>query len=256
VPKIANAVVSLLSQVSGKPASVLSDPATGYDKAVLASGPAAFWRMHEFNGPQAVDASGKNNPGAYEDGVVFYLEGPPGLDGVPEVVDRAAQFAGGRAKGTIVGLGSRYSVEMWFYNELPVDVRGVTGYLFSRGPDGAKDAAADHLGIGGRGSATGKLFFSGGRQILQGKTQIAPKTWYQEAMVRDGKKVLVYVNGRSEITGEAGLGSPPEMDQVFIGGGNDNVADFYGKICEVSLYDKALSLVEIAHHYSAGAAGQ
>jgi hypothetical protein len=252
-PKIVNTVLGLLSQVSGKPSGLLNDPAGRYDKAVLTSGPTAFWRMHEFHGPETVDASGKNNPGDYEDGVVFYLDGPPGLEGGPEGVDRAAQFAGGRAKGTIPGLGSRYSVEMWFYNELPADVRRVTGYLFSRGPDGAKDNAGDHLGIGGRSSATGKLFFSGGRQILQGKTQIAPKTWYQVAMVRDGKKVLVYLNGKSEITGEAGLGSPPGVDQVFIGGGNDNAADFYGKICEVSIYDKALTPQEIAQHYSASA---
>jgi hypothetical protein len=250
-PKIASAVLGLLSQVSGKPLGVLNDPLARYDKAVLASGPAAFWRMHEFHGPETVDASGKNNPGAFEDGVVFYLEGPPELEEVPEGVDRAALFAGGRAKGTIPGLGSHYSVEMWFYNELPVDVRGVTGYLLSRGPDGAKDAAGDHLGIGGRDSATGKLFFSSGREILQGKTQIAPKTWYQVAVVRDGKKVLVYLNGKGEISGEVGAGSPPGLDQVFIGGGNDNVADFYGKICEVSIYNKALSPHEAAEHYLA-----
>jgi hypothetical protein len=260
-PKIANTVVGLLSQVSGKPPRVPSDPAASYDKAVLASGPAAFWRMHEFSGSQAVDASGKNNPGAYEDGVVFYLDGPPGLEGVAEGVDRAAQFAGGRAKGTIPGLGSRYSVEMWFYNELPVDVRGVTGYLFWRGPDGTKDAAGDHLGIGGQEFATAKLFFSNGKgqgEILQGKTSIVPKTWNEVVMVRDGKKVFVYLNGKSapEIWGEARLGFPPGLDRVFIGGSNDNLADFYGKICEVSIYDKPLTPEEIAQHYSAAVGRQ
>jgi len=260
-PKIVNTLFGLLSQVSGKPPRVPSDPAGPYDKAVLASSPAAFWRMHEFNGPETVDASGKNNPGTYEDGVVFYLEGPPGLEGVSHGVDRAAQFAGGRVKGTIPGLGSRYSVEMWFYNELPVDIQGVTGYLFSRGPDGVKDAAGDHLGIGGKDFATAKLFFSNGKgqgEILQGKTQIVPKTWNDVVMVRDGNKLFVYLNGKTapEISGEARIGFPPELDRVFIGGRNDNLADFYGKICEVSIYNIALTPQEIAEHYSAAVGSQ
>lgn len=173
-PKIANVELELLSEVSGKPRRVRSDPPSPYDKAIMGSSPAAFWKMHEFEGPEAADASGKNTPGAYEDGVVFYLEGPE-LHGLSAgaSVDRAAQFAGGRAKGTIQGLSNPYSVEMWFYNELPVDIRGVTGYLFSRGPDGAMDAAGDRLGIGGQGFATGKLFFSamGKGEMLQGKTE-------------------------------------------------------------------------------------
>jgi hypothetical protein len=261
-PKIFNTVLDLLSDVSGKPSRVPRETQGPYDMAVLASSPAAFWRLHEFNGPQAVDASGKSNPGAYENGVVYYLEGP-GLQGLSakDHVERAAQFAGGGVKGTIKGLGSRYSVEMWFYNELPVDIRGVTGYLFYRWLDDAKDAAGDQLGIGGRDLAAGKLFFSNGKaqgEILQGKTEILPKTWNHVVMVREGKKVVVYLNGktRPEISGEARIGFPSGVARVFIGGDNDNLADFYGKICEVSIYTRALTPQEIAKHYSAAVGGQ
>jgi hypothetical protein len=77
-------------------------------------------------------------------------------------------------------------------------------------------------------------------------------------MVRDGGNVSVYLNGKTEpeISGQARSALPPGLDQVFIGGGNVNLTDFYGKICEVSIYDKALTPQEIAEHYSAGVGRQ
>ena len=256
-PKIINIVLDLLSEVSGKPMRQVSETPGPYDQAVRVSSPAAFWRLHEFNGPQVVDGSGKNNPGTYEDGVAYYLDGPRLQNlSAKDQVDRAAQFAGGRVKGRIKGLGSRYSVEMWFYNELPTDIRGVTGYLFSRGLDDAKDAAGDQLGIGGQDFATGRLFFSNGKgqgETLQGKTEILAKTWNNVVVVRDSKKLVVYLNGKTppEISGETRVAFPPGLDEVFIAGRNDNLADFYGKISEVSIYNRALTPQEITKHYSA-----
>ena len=256
-PKIFNTVLELLSEVSGKPMRQVSETPGPYDEAVLASSPAAFRRLHEFNGPQAVDSSGKNNPGTYEDGVVFYLDGPrlQNLSAKGQV-DRACAIRGGRVKGMIKGLGSRYSVEMWFYNELPADIRGVTGYLFSRALGNAMEAAGDQLGIGGQDFATGRLFFSSGKgpgETLQGKTEILARTWNHVVMVRDNKNLVVYLNGKTapEISGETHVASPPRVDQVFIGGRNDSVADFYGKISEVSICNRALTPQEITKHYSA-----
>jgi hypothetical protein len=112
-PKIFNTVLELLSEVSGKPIRQVSETPGPYDEAVLASSPAAFWRLHEFNGPQAVDSSGKNNPGIYEDGVVFYLDGLrlQTLSAKGQV-DRAAQFAGGRILfcATVMVLATHYTV--------------------------------------------------------------------------------------------------------------------------------------------------
>lgn len=219
-PKIINVELELLSEVSGKPRRVLNDMPDPYYSAVLASSPEAFWQLQEFNGPEAVDSSAKNNRGTYEDGVVFYLAGRPGLKGDSTGVNRAAQFAGGRVKGAIPGLGSSYSVEMWFCDELPLDMRGVTGYLFSRGADEAENAAGDRLGIGGQDFATGKLFFSDGKrqgEMLQGKTDISPNTWNHVVMIRDGNKIAVYLNGKTtpEISGE--VGSPAGPAQVYVG---------------------------------------
>ena len=149
-------------------------------------------------------------------------------------------------KAALAGLGSRYSVEMWFFNGLASDARTVTGYFFSRGADGAEQAAGDHLGLGGthNPAATGKLIFFNGNQpdqLLAGTTQIGLRTWNRVVLVRDGKKVTVYLNGnpKPEIAGEAEIGYPSGTEQVFLGGRNDNFANFEGN--EVSIYNRALT---------------
>ena len=48
-----------------------------------------------------------------------------------------------------LALGDHYTVSFWLWNALPYDARAVTGYAFSRGPDGDPKAPAEHLGIGG-----------------------------------------------------------------------------------------------------------
>lgn len=72
-------------------------------------------------------------------------------------------------------------------------------------------------------------------------------------MVRQGNNIAVYLNGKTtqEISGE--VGSQAGQEQVFIGGGNDHTVDFYGKICDVSIYTRALTPQEITEHYLAAA---
>jgi len=264
-PKIVEAVLGLLEEVSGRPRRNVIEPQGPYPQAVLASRPAAYWRMGELNGPRAADATGHGHHGVYEDGVAFYLEGPvsEGFCG-ERGTKRAAHFAGGRMRCVLDGLGSTYSVQMWFWNGMPNDARPVTGYLVSRGVDDAADAAGDHLGIGGAGPpsdspTTGRLFFSGGdasKEVLCGTTEITPKTWNYVVLVRDGEEVAVYLNGNTtaEISGRAAVGFPPGVGQLFIGGRNDNFSNFEGKIAEVAVYDRALTAEEIARHYAAATA--
>ena len=147
-------------------------------------------------------------------------------------------------------------VELFFWNGLPNDNRAVTGYLFSRGVDGEKDAAGDHLGIGGTADNSGRLFFYNGNKLkdtLAGTTVIPLKKWTHVVLVRDGRKVTVYLNGnpKPEISGEAAAGFAPDCVQVFLGGRSDNLANFEGRIDEAAVYGRALSPEEIARHYAA-----
>ncbi|MEO8428838.1 MAG: LamG-like jellyroll fold domain-containing protein [Verrucomicrobiota bacterium] len=256
-PRIVKTVLALLEQVSGKPRRRLEDPHGSYARSVLASKPVAYWRLNEFNGPVAHDESGQSHDATYEDGIAFYLAGPasPAFSG-EATVNRCPHFAGGRVYREIKRLGKTYSVEFWFWNGFPNHTRWVTGYLFSRGPDGKTSASGDHLAIGGTNDVPGRLlFFNGNRltKILTGRTAIKERTWNHVVLVRDGKKVRAYLNGNiePEISGEAEFGYSHEVERIFIGGSSDNLANLEGKIDEVGLYNRALAPEEVSGHFDA-----
>ncbi len=256
-PKIVDAVLGLLEQVSGRPRRKMIDPGGEYAKAILAAKPLAYWRMSDAWGPRAVDAGGSGNHGTYEDGVAFYLEGPqsPRFCGEGHI-NRAAHFAGGRMKAALRDLGDRYSVEMWIWNGMPNDARPATGYFFSRGQAGPTGAPGDSLGIGGTAASPGRLILSNGNrlnELLTGKSEITLRAWNHVVLVRDGKRVAVYLNGNAapEISGEIEIGHAPGEPQVFVGGRNDNFANFEGKIDEVAIFNRPLSAGEAARHYAA-----
>ena len=261
-PKIVDSLLGLLEEVAGKPRRSIRPIDSPYAKCVLAAKPAAYWRLGNIVGPAAQDVSAGENHGRYEDLIAFYLEGPdaPGLCGQGQAA-RAAHFAGGRLVAPIEDLGESYSVQMWFWNGLASDLRAVTGYMFSRSPDGVHGVPGDNLGIGGthcNGVALGKLiFFNGDQQIqmLTGTTDITPKTWNHVVMIRDGEKVAAYLNGnpKPELSGTAAPTVPEGCRDVFIGGRGDNLYNFQGKICEVAVFDRPLSPDEISTHYNAAA---
>ncbi len=256
-PKIVETALGLLEEISGQPRRPVIEKHGPYAEAILPSKPLSYWRLGEFCGPKAADAAGKGNHGEYEAGVAFFLDGPPSGSFCGDgQINRAPHFAGGRVKAAVKNLGETYSMEMWFYNVLPTDARPVTGYLFSRGAEGADGAPGDHLGIGGQDVAGGRLFFFNGNalnQVLSGRTEIPLRTWNHVVLVRNGKKVSVYLNGGTvpEISGEADTGFPSGTRQVFIGGRSDDFANFEGKIDEVAIYSRALSAEEAASHYKA-----
>ena len=116
-PKIAEAILQLLERVSGRKRRAAAEMQGPYARAVLDSRPSAYWRMSEFAGPKAADATGRHSA-TYEDGIAFYLEGPesPSFSGAH--INRAPYFAGGRLVGG-VEVGGSYTIEMWFWNGLP-----------------------------------------------------------------------------------------------------------------------------------------
>lgn len=139
-------------------------------------------------------------------------------------------------------LGDHYTVSLWFWNGFPPDARQVTGYLFSRGP--GRDQG-DHLGIGGIAGAQGKLFFSNGETekcvVLEGKTEIPMRTWTNVVLVRQGRNIRIYLNGKLEISGESLIQYSPDFETLHLGGRNDKEFCFEGMIDEVAVYDRALT---------------
>ncbi len=265
-PRIVDAALALLEEVSGRPRHGLTDDHGAYARAVLDAKPAAYWRFEEMVTPIAHDATGQHDA-TFEDGVALYL---PGVDGrvghrpsqPPATnafsgsrINRSVHFAGGRLRANMP-LGENYTIELWLWNGLPAEARAVAGYLFSRGPDGEKDARGEHLGIGGtmRADLTGKLILFNGNernQLLVGRTTLALRGWHHVALVREANKVRVHLDGRvePEISGPFEHTVPAAENAIFIGGRNDGQFNFEGKLDEVAVYPRALAPKEIEAHY-------
>ncbi len=272
-PRIVATLLGLLEEVSGKPRRPILDTHGPYAEAILASRPTAYWRLNEMIMPTAFDASGNGRHATFEDGVALYLPGPGSGTGVsPDAalrtsnfsgpqINRAVHFAGGRLR-TPLQPGETYSVEFWFWNGLDNDARPVTAYLFSHGPDGDAQAAGEHLGIGGTYSpeVTGRLFLFNGNahdQILAGRTPLATRAWHHVALVRQGARFRVHLNGNvePEIDGDFRQTDRSPRRPVFFGGRNDGLYGLEGRLDEIAFHERALSATEIAaHHAAAGLA--
>ncbi len=248
-PKIAEAAIGLLEKVTAKPRREwkLSDGKAA--RAILDAKPLAYWRLNEFTGPHAADATGHGRDAVFESGITFYLDGPR----LPEFcangeVNRAPHFVGGRLRARLGELRGRYSVSMWFWNGMPNDGRDVSGWLFSREHDHALGASGDHLGIGGKGAHTGRLIlFHGGdpASAIAGGSEIPRWQWQHIVLVREGESVRVHLNGRLEIETKSAADFPAGFEQCFFGGRSDNDSNWEGRLDEIAVFDRALTDAEV-----------
>ncbi len=238
-PKITQSAISLLEAVSKKPRKAwkLSDgPAA---KAISALKPFAYWRLNEFSGPLAADATNNHRDAAYEAWVAYYLDGPHSDKFCGGEVNRAPHFVGGRLCADVAGLGENHTISMWIWNGLPNNAREFNGWFYSRDHNHGSSAFGEHLGIGGTSGNTGRLVF----QEAGGKTEIPRWTWQHVVLVREGDQARVYLNGKLEIETKAASAHIPS---VFFGGRSDNNSNWEGRMDEIAVFDRALSVEEIA----------
>ena len=157
-PTIVEGLLGLLEDVSGKSRRKVPASLGAYAEIVLASKPLAYWRLDEWSGPIARDATGTGRHATYEPGVARWLDGPKFAGEVG--INRCPHFAGHRLNATLKGLGDTYTVELWFWDALP---------------------------------GTGRLLELDGQPVSL-KT-MPPKTWHHLALVRDGEQVTAYLDG-------------------------------------------------------------
>ncbi len=247
---IADTLLEMFEELRGEKRKAVDLSTAPYARQVLARKPVAYWRLGEIDGTVAEDLSGAGRHGRLEPGYLFYLDGPQRDDlGRGAEGAHAIQFVGGRMKARLDGLGDDYAVELFFWNGLPNDNRPVTGYLFSRGPDGVGDCPGDHLGIGGTwrdGEAQGRLVFYTGDaepEMLTGGPPIEPKTWNHVRLVRRQDRVRVYLNFDDApiIDGRAAVTRPPRCSDFFLGGRSDNFANFEGRIADAAVFGRESS---------------
>jgi putative membrane-bound dehydrogenase-like protein len=265
-PRIVETLLSLLEQVSGKPRRKHPVADGRYSKAIVSDKPVAYWRCEDWSAPTAVDRMHRHHA-ELEDGIAFRLPGvrqdggavsaPPERESAftGDRSNHAWHFAGGRMVASGVPLGKSYSVSLWFWNGIPHDAKPVTGYLFSRGKDGDRQAVGEHLGIGGNHHdvVPGVLFFYTGNEVgevVAGTTRLALRDWHHVTLVRDGRKLAVYLDGKPEIETEVDWTlSDPDGFPIFVGGRCDHLFGLEGKTDEVAVFDRPLSAAEVAHHF-------
>lgn len=223
--RIAETVVGMLERLAGKARRPIAEPLTAYADALRRSRPAAWWRFGEISGTTARDQLGGRD-GVYQTGYALYLDGA-------ETGARAVHLAGGHVRIPGARLGDKYTVELIFWNGLDNDARSVTAYLWSAG--------AEALGIQGTSGQPGRLFFG----QLAGRTVIAPKSWNHVAVVRDGARVSVYLNGSEEMSGHVPGAAGEEL--VF-GAASGETATLEGKLDEAVLFHRPLGAGEIRRH--------
>ena len=219
----------------------------GYAKAIAALKPRVHWSFEGAGG----EGRGVSVGAVVESGVDLNKA-------TTAKANMAAGFRGGRVKTRLKALPMDYSVSVWFRNDQPNNSRAVTGYFFSRGPNGDPTCPGEHLGIGGtyREHLTGKLIlFNGNKldQVVAGRTTIQRGTWNHAVMVRQGGNITVWLNGRKkpEIDTELPRSIDATTTEIFFGGRNDNFANLNGFLDEAAVFDRALSAEEAAKLYSA-----
>lgn len=229
--KLAEALTGLLEKVGGRKRRAVTVANGPYAQAVLADKPLAYWRLEEWGGPTAFDSGPARRNASYGSGIARWLEGPPSaaFSGTG-AVNRCAHLAGGTLSADIPELRDAYTVELWFWNGLPADVRPVTGVLFARG--------AERLSIGGTNGNPGRLTFGG----LAGRTLIAPKTWNHVALARDGRRVTAYLNGEPELCGDV---APDPVQNATFGGASGVPETFEGKIDEIAVFGRPLAAADL-----------
>jgi hypothetical protein len=249
-PRITESAILLLEKVSGRPRREYNFSQGPASRAILDLKPIAWWRLNEFAGPHAIDASGHRRDAQYEREITYYLEGPrSGAFCEQGEKNRAPHFVGGRLRARLGELGDRYSVSLWLWNGMPNDGRDVSGWLVSRDHDNGLSAHGDHLGIGGKSGNTGRLVFFQGdnpQAIVAGRTEIPRWQWHHVALVRDAGKVRAYLDGTLELEAQAPADLPASFEQLFLGGRSDNDSNWEGRLDEIAIFNRALSAGEVA----------
>lgn len=213
--------------------------------AILADKPLGYWLLAERQGDAAVDqvASDAQRPSGQTPGK--YLGSTASGD---------QRMTAALADWSL----ERYSVEFCFKNQRAFDAGPVTGYLFGRqGANVGADAdRGEHLGLGGtyHRAHQGKLFVFNGDDspsgMLGGKTTLEKDRWYHVVFVRDGAKVILYLNGQVEQPEFAAQWpSFATTHQLFVACRHDGMFPFAGQMRDVAIFNGVLANERIAEHY-------
>ncbi|TWT30168.1 Pentaxin family protein [Posidoniimonas corsicana] len=210
------------------------------------------WRLDEASGTTAADSSGAGNDGTYNGGPALAAAGPyPGdgansaeLDGAGDYVDLpdlAVDFQDG------------CTLSCW--------ARPTSNGVWERFVDLGNGAGGDNLLFGRRSTSndlTVHLYGGslGGSQIITATDGLTNDQWRHYVAVVDHQgQATLYRDGVELTTATIGVPSSEQRADNFIGRSNWGAdANFQGRLHDVRLYNRPLSLSEIGELY--GLVGQ
>ena len=229
-----------------------------YPAAVLADGPVAYWRLDEPAGSAtARDASGNEHDGTYLGGITL---GATGIDG-----GGAAAFDGTSGRvvfGDVLDFADNvpFTLEVWLDPEtLDNTYRRIidkNGYPSGRQGYTTFLRGAAMLDGGLRSTLALERWRDDVKETADAYEGVDPDAFNHVVLTYDGASCRVYLNGAQIAEADA---PTPLLDTslpLVLGSNSDQDAAFYsGVMDEVAIYDRALSVDEIAEHYAIGTSG-
>jgi hypothetical protein len=199
-PRIVSELLQMLEEVAGCDRRPIPPQEGPYVRAVLDSRPVGYWQLDELSGDNARNRVNTACRAIFRGDRAFYLPGPPDDSFSTQSNNRCVHFVGGSLCAAITDVEGDFSIEAWFWNGLPADVRPLTGTLFSlneeqNGPRLVISGTDDRI--------TGRLAWitDDGKKpvVTSGKTPVGTRTWNHVVVVGKGDRVSVFLNGEPEL---------------------------------------------------------
>jgi hypothetical protein len=241
-PKIVEALLSALEEVTGRPRRALCDEHGAYAQAVLAARPAAYWRLNDTTGNEAANAVPGARPARLSPGFAWYLPGvgsgtgagagevlqPSAFSG-PRQLNRAVHLAGGEITAPVDRPGTDYSVVCWFWL-------------------GERSGASERSGTlvqGPAGETLESRQFADHRveiRLAGATAQLATPAdhWHCAVLVREGDRVRVHLDGSAVPAIAIALPASAARGDFVFGRG------LQGKLDEIAVFQRAFAPAEIA----------
>jgi hypothetical protein len=213
-----------------------------YREAVLADGPAGYWRLGESSGA-AVDETGHAAGGTYTGGVTRDVPGALAGDS-----NAAARFNGSSGYVSVTDnislhVGDTFTYELWLKRGA---TQGVTQRLLHKG------AGTPSLGFG----QNNKLVLipgGSGATLTAGSTiTIKDQNWHHIVATKNGTETHFYIDGADRTSPGTNTTMTSNTIALNIGRAYPGSGYFDGDIDEVVVYPVALSAQQVQAHYQAG----
>ena len=235
--KIVEALVGALEEVTGKPRRIPTARSGPAAEAVLAAKPVGFWRCDEDEGSSLGNAVAEGASARLTPGFAWHLPGVGAGSGIgAESRLRSGGFA---APGTINRAVHLAGARIELPGAAPVGDATLVAWIWLGEPSGASrrqgtvssGLSADPL-VALQDESHGVVLALGeARTVLP----LRADDWHQVALLREGGRVRVHVDGAAEPCLEGAAGKGP----IVLGEG------LQGKVDEIALFGRALDAATI-----------